>query len=55
MTKQRHFKVTITETSGQVVKPEIIGNYDREDVIKFFGLREPDVLDYKIEEVTDEE
>ena len=55
MTKQRHFKVTITETSGKVVKTEIVGNYDREGVIKFYGLREPDVLYYKIEEVTDEE
>lgn len=50
--KRRHFKITAKERStGHIVTPEFIGNKTRKQVIEFFGLREPDIEWYKIEEV----
>lgn len=49
--KRRHFKITVKERStGHIVTPEFIGYKTREQVIEFFGLREPDIEWYKIEE-----
>lgn len=50
--KRRHFKITVKErTTRQILTPEYIGNASREQVIQFFGLEEPDIEWYKIEEI----
>ena len=51
----KHFKITVKETNGYIVTPEYMGDddVDEEFLIKFFGLEEPDVVWYKIEEVDD--
>lgn len=49
--KQRHFKIIAKERcTGHIVTPEYTGNKTREQVIEFFGLREPDIEWFKIEE-----
>ena len=49
------FKVTMTEVSKYGMhKLEQIAVCDSErDVIKFYGLDEPDIFDYKIEKLED--
>lgn len=53
----KHFKATIKETNGHIVKPEYYG--DDEVTVKFlidfWGCNEPDVEWYVIEEVTDDD
>ena len=48
----RHFK-SITKEVGRdnTSETEFIGDVDRAYLIKFFGLREPDVECFRIEEV----
>lgn len=50
----RNWKVTIKEVGGDVLTPELHGPYDLEDVKKHFGLEEPDVEWYSIEEIKNE-
>ena len=52
MTMSRHFKI-ITKEVGRdnPIETEYIGDVDRSYLIKFFGLREPDVEWFRIEEV----
>ena len=46
------WKVTIKERAMQhTITSELHGPYNREDVIKHYGLDEPDVEWYKIEEI----
>ena len=49
------FKVTMTEVSKYGMhKLEQVAVCDNErDVIKFYGLHEPDILNYKIEKIED--
>lgn len=50
--KKRHWKIRLKErTAGHILTPKYIGYSDREEVIKFFGLENPDVEWYEIEEV----
>lgn len=48
----KHFKI-ITKEVGRdnPIETEFIGDVDRAYLIKFFGLREPDVEWFRIEEV----
>lgn len=47
----KHWKIEVKEKySDAILKPELHGNYDKEDVIKFFGLNEPDIEWFKIYE-----
>ena len=48
----RHFKI-ITKEVGRdnPIETEFVGDVDRAYLIKFFGLREPDVEWFRIEEV----
>lgn len=50
---KRRFKVTIKERCGSVLHPEYCGDEHttRQSIIKFFGLDQPDVEDWSIEEV----
>lgn len=54
-TSMAKFKVTMTEVSKYGMhKLEQIAVCDSErDVIKFYGLHEPDILNYKIEKLED--
>ena len=51
-TMSRHFKI-ITKELGREhpIKTEFVGDVDRAYLIKFFGLCEPDVEWFRIEEV----
>lgn len=50
---RKHFKIRAKErTTGQIVTPEYVGNKTREQVIEFFGLEEPDIERYEIEEIS---
>ena len=51
-TMSRHFKI-ITKEVGRDnhIETEFIGDVDRAYLIEFFGLREPDVEWFRIEEV----
>lgn len=50
--KKRHWKIRLKErTTGHICTPEHIGYLDRQGVIKFFGLDEPDIEWYDIQEV----
>lgn len=40
--------------SDSILCPELQGYYDRNDVIKFFGLNEPDIEWYKITEIKED-
>ena len=51
----RHWRVTIKERF--MINPlttELHGNYDEQDVVEFYGLKQPDVEWYKMEELKDE-
>ena len=53
MNKYRHWRVTIKERAmSHPITTELHGCYDRQEVIKHFGLDEPDVEWYKVEEIT---
>ena len=46
----KRWSVTIKEkNSDLILHPSLYGYYEREDVIKWFGLNDPDVECYKIE------
>ena len=49
------YKVTITEVSkyGMRKLEQIAVCESERDVIKFYGLHEPDILNYKIEKLED--
>lgn len=50
--KKRHWKVRLKERASEhILTPEHIGYLSREQVIEFFGLEEPDIEWYDIEEV----
>ncbi len=50
--KKRHWKIRLKErTTGHILTPEYIGYHNREEVIEFFGLENPDVEWYEIKEV----
>ncbi len=50
--KKRHWKIRLKErTTGHILTPEYIGYHNREEVIEFFGLENPDVEWYEIEDV----
>ncbi|MEZ3466148.1 MULTISPECIES: hypothetical protein [Muribaculaceae] len=50
--KKRHWKIKLRERStGHILTPEYDGYLDRDGVIEFFGLENPDVEWYRIEEV----
>ena len=55
--KMKHFKATINEQGkdGVVrhVFPEFVGNVTKEYLIDFWGLNNPDVLEWNIEELDD--
>lgn len=52
---KRHFIITIKEFGNdKLLKTEYTGNIDHNGLIKFFGLHNPDVEWYIIEEVKDE-
>lgn len=52
MKEYNHWKVTIKEkTMSHPITSEFHGNYDEEDVIKHYGLKEDDVEWYKIEKL----
>jgi hypothetical protein len=47
-----NWKVKVWEAGrDRPVETEHHGNLDREGVIKFFGLREPDVVRYEVTEI----
>ena len=50
----KHFKAIIKERGKDgkvhVLHPEFIGNATREELVAFWGLNEPDVLEWNIEE-----
>ena len=48
----RHFKIITKEVGrDKPIETEYIGDVNRAYLIKFFGLREPDVEWFRIEEV----
>ena len=48
----RHFKIITKELGREYpIKTEFVGDVDRAYLIKFFGLCEPDVEWFRIEEV----
>lgn len=48
----RHFKIITKEVGREhSIETEFVGDVDRAYLIKFFGLREPDVEWFRIEEV----
>lgn len=48
----RHFKIITKEVGREhPIETEYIGDVDRAYLIKFFGLREPDVECFRIKEV----
>ena len=48
----KHWRVEVKEKySDAILKPELHRNYDYNDVISFFGLKEPDIEWYKITEI----
>lgn len=52
MGRYRRYVVTIKEKeNGNVLRPEYSGNVDEDFLIDFFGLNNPDVEWYKIEEI----
>ena len=54
-TSMAKFKVTMTEVSkyGMHTLEQIAVCDSERDVIKFYGLHEPDILNYKIEKLED--
>ena len=54
MEKYNHWWVTIKEKAMKhPITTELHGNYDEKDVVEFYGLNQPDVEWYKMEEITD--
>ena len=52
--KYRHWKVTIKEVAMKhSITTELHGYYDEDDVMDFYGLEQPDVEWYKMEEIHD--
>lgn len=51
----RKWKVTMKEVGGEVLTPELHGPFDIDDVKDHFGLEEPDVEWYSIEEIKNEQ
>lgn len=52
----RHWKVTIKEVGNpRLLTPELVGDYELEDVRKHFGLDDRDVEWYTITEITKEQ
>lgn len=52
----RYWKVEAKEKySDMILHPELHGYYDRNDVIEFFGLNEPDIEWYNITEYNNED
>lgn len=49
----KHWKITIKERGGALLTPESYGEQTREDIVSFYGLDEPDVEWYRIEECDD--
>ena len=53
--KMKHYKATIKEMGKDSVArhvfPEFVGNVTREYLIDFWGLNNPDVLEWEIEEI----
>lgn len=49
----KHYRVTMTELRNGMTQTIIQNAYvpSKEDVIKIYGLHEPDILNYKIEKV----
>lgn len=49
----KHYLIYFTETRnpGHELSTEFIGDVDEKYLIRHFGLNEPDVLSYRIEEV----
>lgn len=43
------WKVTLKEVGGSVLHPSLTGDFDRDYVIKWFGLDQPDVEWYELE------
>ena len=56
-TKMKHFKATIKEKGMdgviRTLLPEFVGDATKEYLINFWGLNNPDVLEWKIEELDD--
>ena len=48
MTMAKHWYVELKEVGHDVLTTEYIGNKSREEVIKWFGLDQPDVVWYKL-------
>ena len=50
----RHWKVIIKEVGNpHPIETEMIGDYDEDDVVKHYGLRNPDIQWYKMQEIND--
>lgn len=53
-TKMKHFKATIKENGMdgviRTLRPEFVGDATKEYLINFWGLNNPDVLEWTIEE-----
>jgi len=51
----RHWICEIKEKGNeQILVPELFGDYDENDCVKFLGLKNPDVEWYKLREVYDD-
>jgi hypothetical protein len=51
----RHWKCEIKEVGNDhTVMSELIGDYDEDYCVRFWGLKNPDVEWYKLQEVKDE-
>jgi hypothetical protein len=54
MEKYNHWRVTIKEKAMKhPITTELHGNYDEKDVVDFYGLKQPDVEWYKMENLND--
>lgn len=52
MNKYKHYQITIKETgTDKPITTEYHGNIDEQGLVAFFGLENPDVEWYKIEEL----
>lgn len=56
-TQMKHFKATIKEKGMdgviRTLRPEFVGDATKEYLINFWGLNNPDVLEWTIEELDD--
>lgn len=56
MSEMTHWRVTIKEwNTPHEIESDNISHMTREQIIEFYGLREPDVEYYRIEVVKDKE